>query len=45
MEFLPALLTVNPSLIAFSSVALALTMLTATLGALAYKATQPPQGE
>ena len=45
MEFLPALFSVNPSFIAFGSVALALTMLTATLGTLTYKASQPPQGE
>jgi hypothetical protein len=45
MELLPSLLAVNPSLVAFGSVALALTMLTATLGTLAYKATQKPQSD
>lgn len=45
MEFLPSLLAVNPGFIALSAVALALTMLTATLGTLATKASQPPLGE
>lgn len=45
MQFLPTLLAVNPSFIALGSVALALTMLSATLCTLAYKATQPAHGE
>lgn len=42
MELFSTLLTSNHSLVALGSVSLALTMLTATLGGLAYKATQAP---
>jgi hypothetical protein len=42
MDFFNTLMSSNPSLVSFGSVALAITMLTATLGSLAYKATQAP---
>lgn len=45
MNFLPALLAVNPSFISVGSVLLAITVLTGTLGTLAYKATQSPKSE
>jgi hypothetical protein len=43
MQTITTLLSANPALVSVGTVALALTMLTAMLGTLAYKATQAPR--